>query len=190
MPQQGWSLGPCAAMGPTEPGPPTGQQLGLGLSLSPGKCPVPGVGLPWCPPGCPTPGWGGGMGPGCQALLSHPREPPWLWVPGPEGAPVPRSSLAGTLGNIQSGSCSSSCIPDPEVSRGDASFPLLMLGGWDDRALPPVPLVLGRPAAETVLPQALGEHGPNTHQDLQHPEDFLQLSFRLADRCASDQTGK
>lgn len=133
----------------------------------------------WDRPGLPGP------------VQPPPGERPWLWVPGPGGAPVPCSSLAGALGNVQSGSRSSSCIPDPEMSRGDASFHLLMLGGWDTRALPPVPPVLGRPAAETAPPQALGKHSPNSHQDLQCPEDFLQLSFRLADpRCASDSIGK
>uniref|UniRef100_A0A8C0HRI8 Ectonucleotide pyrophosphatase/phosphodiesterase 3 n=1 Tax=Buteo japonicus TaxID=224669 RepID=A0A8C0HRI8_9AVES len=52
-----------------------------------------------------------------------------------------------------------------------------MPGGWDTRALPPVPPVLGRPAAETAPPQALREHGPNSHWDLQCPEDFYSFRF-------------
>lgn len=116
--QQGWSAAlPCAAMGPTKPGPPTSQQPGLGLSLSPGRCQCLRWGCPGAPPAAPlltrVMGWALAARP-CPAT---PGEPPWLWVPGPEGAPVPRSSLAGTLGNVQSGSCSFSCIPDPEMSR-------------------------------------------------------------------------
>jgi len=30
------------------------------------------LGLPWFPPSCPALSWGGGMGPGFQALLYHP----------------------------------------------------------------------------------------------------------------------
>jgi len=38
------------------------------LSLSPGRCPMPGAGAALVPHGCPAPRWGSGTGPGCQAL--------------------------------------------------------------------------------------------------------------------------
>jgi len=56
---------PCPAMGPSEPGPPTGPRGSL--RPLPGRALIPRCwGCP-CVPQCPAPGWGG-TGPGCQAF--------------------------------------------------------------------------------------------------------------------------
>ena len=73
-------------------------QSSLGLSLSPGRCPVPGAGAALVPPGCPAPGCGGGMGLGCQAQPCCAMEPP---APRPQRAgPLWDPDTSGLLLNL------------------------------------------------------------------------------------------
>jgi len=100
-------------------------QLSFGLSLSPGRCLVPGAKAALVPLSCPSPGWGGGTGPGCQAL---PCDSPWGW-----GTKVAESLHGGT-----SCSCLNSTSP-PEVESGkerpspapaEGITPCLSTGWW------------------------------------------------------------
>jgi len=45
------------------------------------------------PPACPDPGGAGGLGPGCQAMPSCPREAPHSQQPSPQGAAGPHGAL-------------------------------------------------------------------------------------------------
>lgn len=79
----------------------------------------------------------------------------------------------------------------PQVSLGEPSLPRLpALRCQSCGEELSVSISNTRPAAETALTQALSEHIPVSHQDLQHPEDFLWFSFHLADPCASERLGK
>lgn len=108
---------PCPATGPTEPGPPTDpcpglasarpcphslpSILGLILTLPTGWCPSPTLACPQgdslmpragaalVSPGRLGPVWGGGAGPGCQALLGCPGETPMLPAARPPGSSWP-----------------------------------------------------------------------------------------------------
>uniref|UniRef100_A0A8C3R5Y8 Ectonucleotide pyrophosphatase/phosphodiesterase 3 n=1 Tax=Cyanoderma ruficeps TaxID=181631 RepID=A0A8C3R5Y8_9PASS len=57
------------------------------------------------------------------------------------------------------------------MSRGDAS-----LAVWDTLALPPVPVVLQRPVAETALLQAVDQHGPYSCQTFSSQRNFYTLA--------------
>lgn len=75
---------PCLAMGPADPGPPSGPRL------IPKEVPIRRDGAA---PGCPAPGWGSGTGHGCQALPRCHKEPPQLLAPRKPLALTQRISL-------------------------------------------------------------------------------------------------
>lgn len=110
----------------------------------------------------------------CPVLWASPHHPgprapfqPVNYLPWPRWGCC--RALREPLAHTQGGSCSSLSNLDPETSRGDTSGRM----GYPGIAS------LGRSAAETAVPEVLGEHTKNKTQDLQHPEDLLRLSCCL-----------